>query len=85
VIIACVYAGFKHFIDFGSVASQNLQRPLLTTKTVSLVSLPQLKNLSFPNLEIRFLNLEKIFKEYSKNGGETSTFGLPPVLAREAE
>ncbi len=37
-IIACVYAAFKYIFNFGSVASDDSQRPPLTMKTVSLVS-----------------------------------------------
>ena len=36
-------------------------------------------------LKTSFSHLEKMFKEYSKNGGETSTFRLVAALAREAE
>lgn len=80
-----MYAGFKHFLNFGSVASQNLQRPLLTTKKVSLVSLSSVENIILKFLKTSFLHLERMFKRYSKNGGETSTFCLVAVLAREAE
>jgi hypothetical protein len=37
-IISRIYAPFKHILNFGSVASDDSQRPALTTKTVSLVS-----------------------------------------------
>jgi len=52
---------------------------------VSLVSLPTLENPSFPSLENTILESQKMFKRYSKNGGETSDSSLAPILAREAE
>ena len=36
--IACVYAAFKHILNFGSIACNDSQRPPLTMKTVSPVS-----------------------------------------------
>jgi len=38
-MITCVYEAFKHFFNFGSIASHDLERPILTAKRVSLVSL----------------------------------------------
>jgi hypothetical protein len=43
------------------------------------------ENIILQFLKTSFSHLEKMFKRYSKNGGETSTFCLVAVLAREAE
>jgi hypothetical protein len=43
------------------------------------------ENIILKFLKTSFSHLEKMFKRYSKNGGETSTFCHVAVLAREAE
>ena len=49
-----------------------------------MVSLSGVENIILKFLKMSFSHLEKMFKRYSKNGGETSTFCHVAVLAREA-